>query len=287
VNGLRPSNIQRQGIGLLLTIFVVIFSCSSGSHSLLAQTTDASASQHTYSTDYNTIKQLGTDLYESLKPSFRAQITQNPIWFVDDARPYIRPFHFESDNNAQNVVYVSKGFIQLVNNIAHAKAIDKFEPGFFNRYLKQLAEDKSGLLVPELENISDAHYWTDDVMNEQMSYFNQIVGVVAAINLAHHYLGHEEKYADLLQDSASNPVTMATTCTQAEWEQAFKLGAINALDCGFTFEGIKAFYDCILAMEKRPGWTLYFLPMKARIDNLSKLKKTLGEIEFNFFGKKL
>ena len=41
----------------------------------------------------------------------------------------------------------------------------------------------------------DGRYWTDNVINDQMSYFNQMVGFMMAINLSHHYLGHYAKYA--------------------------------------------------------------------------------------------
>ncbi len=250
------------------------------------QTQSADPLASKYQSNFSTIKALGNDLFEALKPNFREQFSPNPIWYNDDLLPYVRPFYFENEKNPLRIVYVSQGFIRLVNNIAHAKAIDKIEPGFFNQYIQKLSQDTSGQIVPELPKISEPQYWTDDVINEQLSYFNQIVGGVAAINLAHHYLGHDDKYGDLLHDSAMNPVTMATCCTQSEWDQALKLGAQNALDCGFGFDGLKAFYDCIIRMEKRPGWTLYFLPVKVRIDNLAKTKRTLDDIEKKFFGQK-
>ncbi|MDB6024520.1 MAG: hypothetical protein JWM68_743 [Verrucomicrobiales bacterium] len=289
---------QQQHVGrpnrrsLLFTWALFLLLCAALNPSvILAETPTATpaadSSPSKYQSDYNTIKALGKDLYEALKPNYREQVSPNPIWFIDDPRPYVRPFVFENDNNPLHIVYVSKGFIQLVNSIAHAKAIDKIEPGFFNKYIQTLAQETSGQVVPELPKISDPRYWTDDVLNEQLSSFNQIVGSVAAINLAHHYLGHQDAYGELLHDSVTSPVTMATSCSQGEWDQAFKEGAGNSLDCGFGFEGLKAFYDCIVAMEKRPSWTLYFLPTKARLDNLAKTKKTLDHIETVFFGKKL
>ena len=290
MKGLRLRAPEKQHFGQYGRCFclacVLVLLSAFGSSSLAVENQPTASSASKYQSDYNTIKAVGKDLYGALKPSFREQLSPNPIWYLDDARPYVRPFIFENDNNSFQVVYVSKGFIQLVNSIAHAKAIDKIEPGFFNKYIQILAQETSGQLVPELPKISDPRYWTDDVINEQLSYFNQIVGCVAAINLAHHYLGHEEKYGELLHDSATKPITMATLCSQGEWDQAFQLGASNALDCGFGFEGLKAFYECILAMDRQPGWTSYFLPMKARVDHLAKIKKTLDDIETKFFGKK-
>ncbi len=270
--------------GLLLCSLMLLFFIASPFVSLAQAPTTLAASK--YQSNYSTIKQLGDDLYQALKPSYQAQVSPHPLWYNDDLRPYIRPFEFENDKNTLRIVYVSEGFIRLVNGIAHAKAIDKIEPGFFSKYIRLLSEQTGGQVVPELPDLSNPRYWTDDVINEQLSYFNQIVGVLAAIELAHHYLGHEEKYADLLHDSASNPVTMATCCTPAEWDQALKIGAANALDCGYAFEGVKAFYDCIMAMERRPGWTFYFLPLKVRVDNLAKTKKTLDDMEKTFFGQR-
>ena len=50
------------------------------------------------------------------------------------------------------------------------------------------------ILRPVAANV-DARYWKDDVLNDQASYFNQMIGMMVAINLSHHYLGHFDKYA--------------------------------------------------------------------------------------------
>ena len=233
-----------------------------------------------YKTDYSAIKEVGRDLLDQLKPTFRDQLSPNPIWVIDELRPYTRPYQFIEGTVPTRIVYVTTGFIELLNTLAHAKAIDKIENGFFDRYLASLSETGQQV-VPTLPQISDPRYWTDDVMNEQGSYFNQIIGAVTAIDLAHHYLAHYERYGDLLEDSAISPVTMAMSCTRQEWDLAFKLGAANALECGFGVEGLKALYDSIERMPKRPGWTLYFLPRNA---DVSKLKKELDKIENRFFG---
>ncbi len=268
----------------LRTYLSLLFVCGSQFVGL-AQTDSTDSSALKYQSDFSAIKQVGNDLFEALKPSFKAQLNPNPIWYKEDVPPLVRPFLFENEKTPLHIVFVSKGFVQLVNSVAHAKAIDKIEPGFFEKYIQKLSQASGEQLVPALPEMSDPKYWTDDVINEQLSYFNQIVGAVAAINLAHQYLGQADKYGDVLHDSAINPVTMATSCTPGEWEQALKLGAGNALDCGFGMDGLKAFYECIVGMEKRPGWTFYFLPAKVRADNLPKIKKMLDGIESRFFGQ--
>jgi hypothetical protein len=249
-----------------------------------AQTTK-DTNRFQYKTDYAVIKEVGDDLYNSLKPTFRAQLSQHPLWIKEDPRPYVRPFRFQNQNGPGRIVYVSDSFLRLANSIAHAKAIDRIEPGFFQKFTASLSREAAEQLVPDLPQFTEARYWTDDVMNEQMGYFNQIIGATTAIAMAHHYLGHFDKYESQLHDSAINPATMANTCTLGEWQRAMKLGAANALDCGMAFDGLKAVLDCIDQMEKRPGWSLYILPHTAKL-NVAKIKEDLTGVENLFFGQK-
>src|SRR5687768_4091803 len=92
--------------GLLMA---VVFLC----HLAHAQTT---GSEFQYKTDYAVIKEVGGDLYESLKASFRVQLSAHPIWFKDEPFPYARPFQFESENVPTRIVYISEGFVRLANS---------------------------------------------------------------------------------------------------------------------------------------------------------------------------
>jgi hypothetical protein len=63
-----------------------------------------------------------------------------------------------------------------------------------------------------------------------------------------------------------------------------KAGIRNALDCGYGIEGVRALYDAIDKMQKRPDWTAYFLPRDAKVP---KLKKDLEKAEAAFFQGRL
>jgi hypothetical protein len=146
-----------------------------------------------------------------------------------------------------------------------------------------LAQESGDKELRELPNLSNKKYWTLEMINEQLSNFNQIVGEVVGIKLAHYYLGHYKKYKDKLVNSQGKPVPINTLLTAAEWDQAVKLGVRNALDCGLGIDGVKALYDCIDKMPKRPEWTLYFLPANVKV---SRLKRDLEKIESDFFAGK-
>ena len=88
-------------------------------------------------------------------------------------------------------VKLSAGFIDLVNDISHAKAIDHVQPGFFDQYIREPPSWPAPATPPlSPPNIVEPRFWTEDILNDQMSFFNQTVGLIEAINLAHHYLGH-------------------------------------------------------------------------------------------------
>jgi hypothetical protein len=67
------------------------------------------------------------------------------------------------------------------------------------RYIVSLAQETGKKELKPLPNLSKPAYWTDAVLNEQASNFNQMVGAMIAIKLAHHYLGHYKKYAAKLE----------------------------------------------------------------------------------------
>lgn len=235
-----------------------------------------------YETDFQLVKEIGMELREGLKPSFRAHLSPSPLWLKEDVRPYIRTDMLDSENHPVRMVYVTDGLIRLAASLSHARAADKIEPGFFTRHVKAVYESGVDKIAPEIPPITEPRYWTEDVLNEQVSCFNQMMGNVASIHLAHHYLGHYEKYADLLHDSGRQAVTIAEQCSFSEWEQAFKLGTANALECGYGFDGLIALYECIEQMPRRPAWARYFLHYKA---DIGKLKKDLALIENRFFGQ--
>jgi hypothetical protein len=240
----------------------------------------------TYKTGYNAIRMLGLDLWKALKPKFRKQIWPEPIFLETDVTPFVRPVEvkYAGDPTPMRAVFVSAGFIDLVNNIAHAKAIDRIRKGYFKKYVLSLAQESGKMELKELPDLSDKRFWTDDVLNEQLSNFNQIVGVVVGTKLAHHYLGQFLKYKDKLKlNQPGRQVPMNNLLTPQEWDAAFRCGVIDALNCGLSVEGIEALYDAIDEMPKRPPWTVNFLPDNVKV---KALKKKLKKMERDFFSGK-
>jgi hypothetical protein len=236
-----------------------------------------------YKSGYSSIMKLGRDLYSSLEPARQKFISPQPISIETDLTPSIRLLFYPNEPKPMRGVWISAGFIDLVNNIAHAKAIDRIKKGYFAEYIKLLSEETGEKSLRPLPGIENSAYWTDDVINDQLSNFNSIVGVVVGIKLAHHYLGHYEKYKDRLTDSHGEPVPINNFLTTAEWEQAFKAGVQNALNAGCTVEGAIPFYESFEKMKKRPAWVRYFIPDKVKF---SRLKKEMEKSQANFFNGK-
>jgi hypothetical protein len=241
----------------------------------------------TYKTGGASMVKLGIDLHKALDPKFQPMVHVKPINIETDVTPFVRLEELTSPDfpAPMATVFISAGFIDLVNNVAHAKAIDKVQKGYFEKYVLSLAQESGEKELKELPNLNDKRFWTFDMMNEQLSNFNQIVGEVVGIKLAHYYLGHYKKYASQLADPQGKVVPINTLLTPDEWDQALKYGVRNALVCGCTTDGIKALYDCIDKMPKRPAWTLYFLPAPEKV-KVSKIKKDLTRFENDFFANK-
>lgn len=238
-----------------------------------------------YQTGYSATMKLGTDIYTALKEKYHSHIAVQPISLETDVTPSIKPAEYPDEKNPIQMVFISVGFLDLINHVAHAKAIDKIEAGYFEKYLLSLGQEKGEMSLKELPRISDKSFWTDDIMNEQLSNFNQMTGMLVAMNLSHFYLGHFKKYGDKLDEEAGKKGEIVNNLmTSSEWDDSLKCGAAHALDCGFGVDGIKALYDCINKMPKRPIWTQYFLPEKA---NVSKVKSQLEKYEKDYFQGKL
>ncbi len=236
-----------------------------------------------YETGLRSTIALGLDLREALKPEYKEQINPQPVSIETDVMPFVKTVEYPDETKPLNIVFISVGFIDLMRNVAHAKAIDKVEKGYFKKYVLSLAQESGEISLQDLPNLSDKRFWSDDVMNEQRSNYDQMVGTVLAIELSHHYLGNCKKYVEKMSENPKKAVPVNNLLTASEWDQSVKAGTRNALDAGFGVEGIKALYDCIDAMPKRPSWTAFFLPDAVKV---SKTKKDLEKIEKDFFAGK-
>ncbi len=238
-----------------------------------------------YTTGSDAMVRLGITLQQNLPPEYRSQVNIQPVNITPDVIPIVRLDEVVNPNTAQRMacVHVSSGFVDLVNNVAHAKAIDRIERGYFKDYILSLSRENGDRPLQPLPRISDPRFWTDRMMNEQQSNFNQIVGGVIGSKLALYYLGHYQKHRGQLQLGERNgkPLPINTVLTLDDWDDALQHGVNNALSCGYGVEGIKAFFECIGKMPSRPGWTLYFLPAAV---NVAKANKEMEKLEKKFFG---
>ncbi len=235
----------------------------------------------TYKTGFSAVTHIGKELRDALKPALRTKVHSHPVALETDVRPFVKTVEYPDENEPLRLVFVSVGFIDLMNHVSHAKAIDRIQPGYFQRYLVSLADESGDFSLKELPGISDRRYWSDDILNDQQSNFNQMVGMVVAIELSHHYLGHYKKNSNTLAES-DNQEPINNLLQPAEWEEALKVGVQNALDCGYGIDGLKVFYDAIAKMPKRPDWVDYFLPEHVKV---AKLQKDLQKAENYYFAQ--
>jgi hypothetical protein len=219
-----------------------------------------------YSSDAKQTIQIGSDLYDSLDNKYRVKFVQPPVSTTASAKPEMALIEKNDNGQAACQLAVSAGFIDLINHIAHAKAVDKIQPGYFSQYMTTLS---TGVSAPA---IAQDRYWTDDVMNDQASYFNQMMGMTIAINLSRHYLGQYDKHA--------GQMPLNDYLTESEWDKGVRAGAVNSLNCAFGTEGAKALFDAIGQMPQRPTWTAYIVPQKV---DIKRLNKQLAKYEVDFF----
>ena len=232
-----------------------------------------------YKTGYSSIMKLGKDIHAALKPEYRELIAAQPISIETDITPFARPLYFPDQPKPIRGVWISAGFIDLVNQVAHAKAIDAKEKNYFNRYIEILSQESGEQPLRQLPDGRNSHYWTEEMLNEQQSNFNSIVGIVVGIKLAHHYLGHYDKYKHKLNEAKGPMVAINNLLTQAEWEKAFRLGLRNALHAGCMSEGVIPFFEAFDKMKKRPAWAAHFLPDEVKF---AKIRKEMEQIQKEF-----
>ena len=233
---------------------------------------------HIYPSGIKVALQIESDLYNSLDAKYRNKLQAPPEGAGSLAAREMARVENSDVNRELCQASVSPGFVDLINHIAHAKAIDKIQPGFFDQYMSGLARETANGIPPVAPNIVEDRYWTDDAMNDQASYFNQMMSMTMAINLSHHYLGDFDKYAGRMQSAKLG--TINNFLTPNEWEKVVKAAAVNSLNCAFGTEGAKALFGAIDRMPRRPAWTACIVPQSA---DIKRLNKQLGQYEVAFF----
>jgi hypothetical protein len=255
----------RYGILLLVVVFSVV--CN------------AAPPPRTYQSGFTIVLKLGGELSESLPAKFGDQIGAQAIALQPQDAPVVTPISTTEDNKVLRQVALSAGFIDLLNHICHAKAADHVQPGYFDHYIKNLVDGTGGGMV-QPPSIVDPRFWTDNVLNDQMSYFNQMVGFMMAINLSHHYLGHFEKYASKMVGAGNQLSPINDYLTEAEWNVSVRAAAVDSLNCALATDGSRALFEAIDKMPNRPAWADYVVP--AHVD-IKKLNKQLARYEEDFF----
>jgi hypothetical protein len=242
----------------------------------------------TYKTGYSAMMKLGRSLYDQLEPREKQVISAQPISLDVDMQPFVRMLYYpEGDEGGKPLrgVWISAGFIDLVNHVAHAEAIDKIQKGYFSKYVALLAQETGDKEMKPLPDDANAKFWSEDMINEQQSNFNQIVGMVVAIKMAHHTLGHFDKYKEkIISADGEKGVPINNLLTDKEWEEAYKEGLFISLNAGCFVEGVIPFYEALDKMNPRPPWAVYFMPSQAKF---SKMKKDFNKFQEDYLNGRL
>ncbi len=237
-----------------------------------------------YEMGFRNITNIHTDLFLALDRKQRLLLDPATMLLREVRLPCIASLPGEDKKGRGGPVQLSAGFIDFINRVAHAKAIDESDRGFFLRYTKQIALQTRTTPVPDFDALLSADARSFQTMNRQASHFNQMVGGLVAIDLAHHYLGHYSRHALEFPSQASFPMPVNTLITEQEWRAAVLRGAHNALACGLGVEGLRTVFECFDQMPARPAWAAYFIHSKA---NVAKINAELGRLDRDFFAMNL
>jgi hypothetical protein len=235
------------------------------------------APAHVYPSGIAVAAKIGNDLVASLDPKFRMTFDAEAIFMEELAAPVIAPVYGNGQDHTCQIS-VSTGFIDLINHLAHAKAIDRIQPGYLRRYVANLAEQGENEIPASPPNVDDARYWTDKVMIDQASFFNQMISITLALNLSHQYLAHYNKYAAQMPDGKQVPVN--NFIAPGEWKASVRYATLNSLDCALATEGAETLFNCIDQMPQRPAWTGYIVPEGV---NIKKLNEELSQYEHDYY----
>jgi len=111
------------------------------------------AGGHGYDGSVSQARQLGSDLYQTLDAKYKKNLYSQPVQVEPMKAPVIVPSEGGESNKSLRLVKVSAGFIDLMNHIAHAKAIDRIQPGYFQQYIVNLSLAAEGDAPPEPPDI--------------------------------------------------------------------------------------------------------------------------------------
>ncbi len=219
-----------------------------------------------------TFADMSRDLHAGLEASLKSRFTPHWLGLDFTVEPAVR-----FDGAAG--VRLSTGFVEAIQRLAHAHALNRVERGYFQRYLKSLDRGGTGgsSVLPDRDR---AEYWTLEVMNARMTAANAMLAVVASMHLCEISLGYFEKYRARLGSGEMAAVPSVTAfLTPEEWQEVVEAGVRVSLLAGWTFDAVAPLFEGFDRMKHRPSWTTAFLPPGARF---SRVKKRLEEIQGEF-----
>ena len=234
-----------------------------------------------YAPGFSMTMKLGGDLHDALPQNYFDQLDHLPIALQPQDLPLICPVAVSADKRVQRQVELSAGFIDLVNRLCHAKAIEKTQRGYFDQYVSILARAAAADPAAPLPPIVEPRYWTEKILNDQLGTFNQMMGMMMAINMSHHYLGHYARYGAKLIGPGNKLLPINNFLTAAEWDASVKAGALDALNCALSTEGLRVIFEALDKMPVRPAWADYIAPHY--VTDFKALNRDLAKYEEDFF----
>ncbi len=173
---------------------LAIFAILSAFYAPAAESPPAPTSKK-YESGYDTMARIAADLYRALPSENRRGLVATPVLLQNVQTPYLEPGESSRNGTNSRAVYVSAALFEMLNYVAHAKAVDQVDHGFFAKAVNSLACENGDKGLPDLYPPTHPKAWAFNTMNWQLSNFNQMAAGLAAIEMAHHYLGHYQKYA--------------------------------------------------------------------------------------------
>src|SRR5665213_3308152 len=101
-----------------ICVFIAFFAVT------LCANTDTNVPKHSYPSGFRVALKIAGDLYEALPEKYRSNLNQEPVSLDSCVVPVITPIERTEANKIVRQVTVSVGFIDLLNHVSHAKAID-------------------------------------------------------------------------------------------------------------------------------------------------------------------
>ncbi|MGB9603860.1 MAG: hypothetical protein ACPMAG_13835, partial [Limisphaerales bacterium] len=125
-----------------------------------------------YKTGFASAVKIGADIQKVIEEKYKGVVNEIPVFLETDVMPFIRPVEYPGTNAPLRAVFVSAGFLDLMNLVAHAKAIDSVQKGYFEKYILILSKESGEKELAPLPDVNDKRFNTEDIMNAQRSYFN-------------------------------------------------------------------------------------------------------------------